>query len=139
MSPPYYNRYPHLLEQEREAAREAGIVPVSVPSAAFDLLAMAGVDMIFVVLTGGGLVAVPRQQRYRHISHAVLASGAPVLAAGEFAVEYDGTMMIVSALNDMSGHYQPGTGALAVAAAAFEGAGFGVRPDAITSYDWEAP
>ena len=95
--------------------------------------------MIFVVLTGGGLVAAPQLQRYRHISHAVLASGAPVLAAGEFAVEYDGTTMIVSALNNMSGHYRPETGTLAVAAAAFERAGISVRPGAITSYDWEAP
>ncbi len=139
MSSPYYNRYPHLLEQEREAAREAGIVPVSVPSADFDLLAAAGVRMIYVASVGGGLMAAPRQRRYRQISHAVLARGAPVLAAGEFEVEYDGTTMIVSLLNDMSGHYRPGTGALAVAAAAFGGAGIGVRPDAITSYDWEAP
>ena len=102
--------------------------------------------MIFVVLTGGGLVAAPRLQRYRHISHTVLASGVPVLAAGEFAVEHDGTTMIVSALNNMSGHYQnmsghyqPGTGALAVAAEAFEAAGIRVLPDAVTPYDFGAP
>lgn len=34
---------------------------------------------------------------------------------------------------------RPSAGSLAVAEEAFEGAGIGVRPDAITSYDLEAP
>ena len=95
--------------------------------------------MIFVLLPGGGLVAAPRQQRGEHISHAVLANSGPVLGAGEFQMDFDGSAMVVSELNNMSGHYQPGAEALALAKAAFEAAGIDVRPAGIRPYDWEAP
>ena len=94
--------------------------------------------MIFVLLPGGGLVAAPRQQRGEHISHAVLAHGRPVLAAGEFQMDFDDSAMVVSELNDMSGHYRPAADALALATAGFKAAGIDVRPDGVTSYDWEA-
>ncbi len=95
--------------------------------------------MIFVVSTDNKLVAAPRRQLDEDISHAVLANGDPVLAAGEFDVEVGGSAIVVSALNDMSGHYQPGAGGLAIAQEALEAAGIGIRPDAVTSYDWESP
>ncbi|WP_420439788.1 hypothetical protein [Candidatus Poriferisodalis sp.] len=95
--------------------------------------------MIFVLLPGGGLVAARRQQRGEHISHAVLAPGGPVLAAGEFRMDFDGSAMVVSELNDMSGHYRPGADALALAKETFEAAGIDVRPSGVTSYDWETP
>ena len=95
--------------------------------------------MIFVVITDGRLVAAPRRQHGENISHAVLANGGPVLAAGEFSVEFHGSEIVVSALNDMSGHYRPGAGGLAIAQESFETAGIRVRPDVVTSYHWEAP
>lgn len=122
-----------------EAARRAGVVPVEVPSSAFTALATTGVRMIFVVLREGKLVAAPRERADAHTSHAVLANGDPVLAAGEFTVVLHGSEIVVSALNDMSGHYRPGAEGLAVAQRAFEAAGIDVRADAINSYDWEAP
>ena len=67
-----------------------------------------------------------------------LANGGPVLAAGEFSVEFQGSEIVVSALNDMSGHYRPGADALAIAQETFETAGILVRSEAVTSYDWEA-
>ncbi len=94
--------------------------------------------MIFVVLNNGKLVAAPRERGAAHTSHAVLANGGPVLAAGEFTVEFRGSEIMVSALNDMSGHYQPGADGLAVAQDAFEAAGISVRPEATTSYDWRS-
>ncbi len=94
--------------------------------------------MIFVVLTDGRLVAAPRRQHGENISHAVLANGGPVLAAGEFSVEFHGSEIVVSALNDMSGHYRPGADGLAIAQETFETAEISVRSEAVTSYDWEA-
>lgn len=138
MSPPYYNDDPTRLGQELQAARRAGVVPVEVSSSAFTVLAATGVRMIFVVLLDGSLVAAPRRQRNEDISHTVLSGGGPVLAAGEFSVGFRGSEIVVSALNDMSGHYQPGTDGLAVAQEAFEAAGISILPDAVTSYDWEA-
>lgn len=139
MSPPYRNRYPQLLEQELEAARRAGVDPVDVPSSAFTAMAATGVRMIFVVLVNGGLVAAPRRHHNENISHAAIAGGGPVIAAGEFSVEIHGPTIVVSELNDMSGHYQPGADGLVVARRAFGTAGIAVRLDAVTSYDWEAP
>ena len=138
MSPPYYNRLHSRLPQEQEAVRRARVVPVEIPSGAFGALRAAGVRMIFVVLSWGGLVAAPRRQRGENTSHAVLADGGPVLAAGEFEVEFDGPTMFVSALNNMSGHYQPTPDSLAVAQEAFEAAGIHVRPGAVTPYDFKA-
>ena len=94
--------------------------------------------MIFVVSSDGQLVAAPREQGGAHTSHAVLANGEPVLAAGEFTVDFRGSEIVVSALNNMSGHYQPGADGLAVAQDAFEAAGISVRPGAATSYDWKS-
>ena len=95
--------------------------------------------MIFVLLPGGGLVAAPRQQRGEHISHPVLANGGTVLAAGEFQTDFDGSAIVVSELDNMSGHYQPSSATLALARTAFEAAGINVRPDGVRPYDWEAP
>lgn len=116
-----------------------GVVPVDVPSSEFAALAATEVRMIFAVLVDGSLVAAPRRHHDEDISHAALAGGGPVLAAGEFRVEFQGSAIAVSELNDMSGHYQPGAEGLVAAQRAFETAGIDVRPGAINSYDWEAP
>lgn len=95
--------------------------------------------MIFVVLVNGALLAAPRRHHDEDISHAVLADGGPVLAAGEFDAEIIGPQLFVSSLNNLSGHYRPTADSLTVARRAFETAGITVRCDAITSDDWEAP
>ena len=94
--------------------------------------------MIFVVLIDGSLVAAPRRHHDENISHAVLSGGDPVLAASEFSAELHGSVIVVTELNDMSGHYRPGADGLAAAQDAFEAAGISIRPGAIKSYDWEA-
>lgn len=135
----YHNLLPSRLPVKRAAADRAGVVPAEIPSTAFDVLAATGVRMVFVVVGGGRLVAAPREQGGEHISHAVLADGGTVLAAGEFEVGFDGGAMVVSELNNVSGHYRPGESALTVARAAFDAAGIDVRSRGITSYDWGAP
>ena len=137
MSHPYRNRFPALLDQEKEAAHRVGLTPVEVPSAAFDILAAQGVRMIYVV-AGGRLVASRRKVGSEHISHAVLADGGPAQAAGEFEIVAEDGTLVVSALNNMSGHYRPAAASLEVACRAFEAAGIRVRSDAVRSYNFGA-
>lgn len=137
MSSTYYNRSPAQLEQESEAARQVGVAPVEVPSTAFEALAAEGDRMIYVVVSGR-LLASKRQVGFEHISHAVLADGGSVQAAGEFEVEAGQRGLVVSALNNMSGHYRPAAASLDVARQAFEAAGIPVRSEAVHSYPWEA-
>lgn len=93
--------------------------------------------MIYVVV-GGRLLASKRQVAVEHISHAVLANGDPVQAAGEFEVVAENGVLVVSALDNMSGHYRPATASLEVAQLAFEVAGIRVRSGAIRRYDFGA-
>ena len=106
MSRVFYNLRPEGLQAEHEAARRAGVVPADVPGAAFHALAAEGERMIYV-LVGGRLVVSRRRSMGENITHAVLADGGPVQAAGEFEVVEEGDAMVVTALNNMSGHYRP--------------------------------
>lgn len=135
MSPTYYNLLPPRLQQELEAARRVDLTPIEIPSAAFEALAAEGERMIYVVI-GGQLLVSKRQVGVEHITHAVLANGGPVQAAGEFEVVAEQRQLVVSALNNMSGHYCPPDASLQVAQEAFENAGIRVRSGAVQSYDF---
>ena len=125
-----------LLAEELEAARRAGVHAVQVPSPEFDWLAAEGERMIFVMV-GKKLLASKRQVLGQPITHAVLEGG-PVEAAGEFEViDVDGAK-VVTALNNMSGHYRPDQSSLAVAREAFEARGLRVLQGAVEQYDWLA-
>ena len=134
----YHNRYPELFDSELRAATRAGFVPLEVSSAEFEALAVEGERMIYVVASGRLLVS-KRQARGEHISHPVLADGGPVEAAGEFEVMVHGRNRVVTALNNLSGHYQPRTESLRVAVEAFERRGWHVSQGGIHAYDLEAP
>ena len=73
------------LAQEMEAAGRADVEAVEVPSVEFDWLVAEAERMIYVV-AGGRLLASKRSATGEHITHAVLADGGPVHAAGEFEV-----------------------------------------------------
>ena len=45
---------------------------------------------------------------------------------------------MVTALNNMSGHYRPDANSLSVAKEAFETRGLPIRPGSIRLYDWGA-
>lgn len=131
----YHNRYPGQLATEMDAARRVGFVPVEVPGPRFDALAAEGQTMVYVVV-GDRLLVSKRQVLGEHITHAVLAGGRPVQAAGEFDVEWRQDGAIVARLNNMSGHYRPASGSLAVAQEAFEALGVPVRRKGMQDYDW---
>ncbi len=94
--------------------------------------------MIYVV-AGRRLLVSKRQMGVEHISHAMLADGGPVQAAGEFEIAAEHGELVVSALNNMSGHYQPAAASLKVAREAFEAAGIRIRSGAVRSYHFGAP
>lgn len=134
----YYNHLPLQLQLELEAARRVGFTPVEIPGPAFDSLAAEGARMIYIV-AGGRLLASKRQVGGENISHAALAMDKPVQSAGEFEVATEDGKIVVSALNNMSGHYCPGASSLRVARHAFEAAGIRIRSGADRRYDFEAP
>lgn len=101
---------------------------------AFDALAAEGEKMIYVV-AGGRLLMSKRRVGVEHITHAVLAEGDPVQAAGEFEIVVEHGALVVSALDNMSGHYRPAAASLDVAQQAFEAAGIRVRSGAVRRYD----
>ena len=138
MSPQYYNSLPAQFHLELEAASRIGLTPVEIPSTAFDALAAEGERMIYVVV-GDQLLASKRQVGVEHVSHAVLSHDGPVQATGEFEIVAEDGVLVVSALNNMSGHYQPAAESLEVAQQAFEAAGIRIRSGAVRRYDFEAP
>ena len=135
LSPSYYNRLSGQFQRELETAQRVSLSPVEIPSKGFDSSATKGARMICVVVDGH-LIASKRQVDGEHISHAVLADGGPVQAAGEFEIETEHGAPVVSALNNMSGHYRPAAASLEVAHRAFESAGIPVLPDVVRSYDY---
>ena len=126
------------LAQEMEAAGRADVEAVEVPSVEFDWLVAEAERMIYVV-AGGRLLASKRWAMGEHITHAVLADGGPVHAAGEFEVIELGGVKVVAVLNNMSGHYRPGSDSLDVARETFEACELRVLPDGVEQYDWGAP
>ena len=111
------------------------MVPAEVPGPAFDALATEGERLIYVVV-GGRLVVSKRRAMGENITHAALADGGPVQAAGEFEVGEEGETIVVTALNNMSGRYRPDANSLSVAKEAFETRGVSIRPGSIRPYDW---
>ncbi len=131
----YHNRSPDQLAAELDAARRVGFAPVEVPGPQFDALVAEGQPMIYV-LVGDRLLVSKRQILSEYITHAVLAGGEPVQAAGEFDVLLQPGGAVVRSLNNMSGHYWPAGASLAVAQAAFKTRGLPVRADGVQHYDW---
>ena len=133
----YHNLYPQALGQELDAARRVGAVPVAIPSAAFDASVAEGERMIYVV-AGDRLLVSKRLVQGENISHAAIADGEPVRAAGEFEVMDEHEATVVSILTNMSGHYRPAKSSLAVAQKAFEAAGPRIRPGGVHDHDLQA-
>ena len=129
----YYNAYPERLLDELNAARRAEVAPVEVTSDNLDRMAAKDKRMIYTVV-GERLVVSPRQAMGEHISHAVLAGGGPVWAAGEFEATSTAGSVEIMNLDNMSGHYRPGSESLEIAKAAFEARGATVRAEGVRNW-----
>ena len=133
----FHNRLPRRLREEIRLAHSVGAVPVEVPSDEFDNLAIRGERLIYVVVEGRVLVS-EATVRLQRVTHAVLAKGRPVEAAGEVELVTTGFMVVIE-LNNRSGHYLPDPASLDVARAAFEARGFDVPTSSIDSYTQGGP
>ena len=134
----FHNRFPDELDLELAAARIVQAVPVVVPSEAFVSLSRRGERLIYAVVEGVLLVSEPTVLLQR-ITHAALAEGRPVRAAGEVELIAEPDYMVVLELNNRSGHYLPDGTSLHVARAAFEEHGFSVSDDSLVPYNQEDP
>ena len=94
--------------------------------------------MIYVV-AGGTLFVAPRIAGGEEITHAALANGGPVHAAGELEVVQCGEDTTVIHLDNKSGHYLPDFGSLKVAEETLEALGLRVNPDGVHPYGQDAP
>lgn len=90
--------------------------------------------MIYVV-AGDRLVVSNRLVAGEEITHAALAEGDPVQAAGELEVVQIGDEIAVMFVNNKSGHYRPDPASLAVAQEAFKVRGLRLLPDSVHVYD----
>jgi len=129
----YDNLHPESLPDELDTARRAGVVPVEATSDNLSEMAAQGRRMIYAV-SGDRLLVALREAMGEHISHAVLVGGGPVRAAGEFEAGTTEDSVEIMALDNLSGHYRPGSESLEIATAAFEARGATVRAEGVR--DW---
>ncbi len=94
--------------------------------------------MIYVV-AGGTLFVAPRFAGGEEITHAALAHGGPVQAAGELEVVRCGEDTTVIHLDNRSGHYLPDSGSLRLAGETLEALGLRVNPDGVHPHGQDAP
>lgn len=126
----YVNLLPERLSDETRRFEAARLRRVTAPGDEFNLLAEAGIRLIYVVPWSRVLV-VCEDELDAH--HSVLALGAVVLAAGELSLAAYGAERIVLDLNETSGHYLPDRGCRLVAAEILRDLGFFVPDDLIDS------
>lgn len=138
MSPVYFNRRPAGLRAELVAAHRVGVVPVEVTSDNLGEMAIQGKRMIYAVV-GDRLLVAPREAMGEHISHPVLVGGDPVSAAGEFEATLTEDTVEIVELDNMSGHYRPGSKSLEIARAAFGARGARVRVESVRDWGLEGP
>lgn len=127
----YPNVLPDIYEDDVAAAKLSATRAVEAPGKAFDLLALTGDPLIYVITSDETLKVATQFVLEGRIGHAVLAEGLPVLAAGEVSlVVLDGYKAVIR-LNNRSGHYRPRRPCLTLAADVFRGHGFEVPAEAI--------
>jgi hypothetical protein len=103
----FKNQLPNRLAAELREAAAVGVRPIRVDDPGFDKV--VNEDTIkFVITEGNELLIVPHTVRQTEISHAVLAQGRPVLAAGEAAIAGTSGKYVGMTITPYSGHYLNG-------------------------------
>lgn len=117
----FTNNYPHALPRELEDARNVGfqrITPQNTTDATFQRTVNDG-TIKWVVDQDGVLHISPKTVHGQEISHAALAGGRPVLAAGEANISARGGAVIGLELSNYSGHYRPTAASIDIGTQAF--------------------
>ena len=120
----FANQLPGQLTQEMAAAARVGAGAVRPGTPAFERAVNAG-TIKWVVTEAGELLISPHSVGGSEISHAVIAGGRPVLAAGQAEIAGSGGAYIGLSITNHSGHYMPSEGSLQVGIDAF--AALGIR------------
>jgi len=76
---------------------------------------MASGTIKFVVTESGELLIIPHTVDGTEISHAVIANGASVIAAGEADIAANGGTYVGIDISNQSGHYRPSESSLEIA------------------------
>ena len=118
----YHNQMPENLAQELADAARVGVVPTRAGASGFNDLVNDG-TIKWVVTETGELFVGPHTRFSQEISHAVLANGAPVRAAGEANISAHGRIRIGMDITHHSGHYQPSAESVEIGKEAFRRAG----------------
>jgi RHS repeat-associated protein len=101
------NQVPESLQAELDAAAAAGVRPVEAGGESFGALVNKG-TIKWVVTKDGRLIVAPHSKGGVEISHAVLAQGAPVRAAGQADIAAAGGGFFGLEITPHSGHYMNG-------------------------------
>ena len=125
----FKNQLPDSLPSELAIAKKLGVKSMTTDDPNFGTMVNEAGTIKYVVTKDGQLLTIPHTVKGVEISHAVIADGKPVLAAGQAQVASGGGMHIGMEIQPHSGHYHYGNTAsqnaasLAIAKAAFEGYG----------------
>ncbi|KYC35940.1 toxin [Scytonema hofmannii PCC 7110] len=98
------NQQSELLAQELEVAQSLGVRPVRPSDPGFEEIANSG-RIKWAVSEEGELLTVPHTVEGQEISHAVITSGKPVLAAGEADIAVGGGVRFGTEITPRSGHF----------------------------------
>jgi len=124
------NQLPETLAAEVDAAEAVGFEPISPNTRAFDAAVNEG-TIKYVVLETGEVLVAPHTIEGIEISHAAIAGGRPVVAAGEADIAALGSRRIGVSISRQSGHYRPSEASLDVALDAFRHLGIEFAESAV--------
>lgn len=127
----YINSMSHNYDSEVRIAHQAGCTWGTAPGEDFMRIADEGDRLIYVVTEERELIIAAISPS---ITHAVIATGLPVLAAGECDVAVYGEFKMVLDVSNKSGHYLPDAGCLDLVQEVFEDLDFVVGPGVFSSY-----
>jgi hypothetical protein len=129
--PLYQNRDQHLLAREQADARADNIAPFSITDTRqLRRAADEAADLKWVLLDDGRV-----RLGSTDTTHAVVADGRDVIAAGELAIAIVNRSLLALSFTNQSGHYQPPRDVIDIAAPFFEAHGIQVPHTSRKDYD----
>jgi hypothetical protein len=129
--PLYQNRDPHLLAREQADARADNIAPFNITDTRqLRRAADEATDLKWVILDDGRVRLGPTAT-----THAVVADGRDVVAAGEIAIAIVNRSILALSFTNQSGHYQPPRDVIDIAAPFFEAHGIQIPHTSRKDYE----
>jgi RHS repeat-associated protein len=114
----YLNQLPERLAEETAEMARVGAAPIQAGTPEFEAAVNQG-TIKWVVTESGELLITPAFVGDVEISHAALAGGKPVLAAGQADIAAGGGQYVGIGITEHSGHYKPPPESLEIGKQAF--------------------